>query len=179
MQNFYYRIDEDLRPARSHMNYPTHENINRYGDMIADLGGADVCYAPIGWSGHVAFIEPDEFKGDLEEWKKSGPKLVDLSPFTILQNSLFSDFGEAGDWSWIPPKAVTIGPAEIVNSKLVCSWNGYFGEGKNVTWQKFIVRLAVHGPVTTKVPASILQTLHTNFHISDKIATNITAEIDY
>jgi 6-phosphogluconolactonase/glucosamine-6-phosphate isomerase/deaminase len=178
--NFYYRIDEDLRPPKNHMNSPTHENIDKYGEMIENLGGADVCYAPIGWSGHIAFIEPDQFEAPtLEEWKNLGPRIVDLSPFTTLQNSLFPDFGAAGDWSWIPPKAATIGPAQIVKSKLVSSWNGYFGEGWNVSWQKFIVRLAIHGPVTPKVPASILQTLRTDFYISEKLAENIEAKFDY
>ncbi|GAJ16275.1 unnamed protein product, partial [marine sediment metagenome] len=57
---------------------------------IEDLGGADACYSGPGWTGHLAFIEPDapEFEGSLEEWKKMGPRIVTLSPFTIAQNSL-------------------------------------------------------------------------------------------
>lgn len=172
MENFYYKIDEELRPPKTHVCSPTHDNIDRYGDMIEDVGGADVCYAPIGWSGHVAFIEP-EFESNLEDWKKIGSRVVDLSPFTILQNSLFPEFGESGDWSWIPPKAATIGPAQIIGSKLISSWNGYFVAGTKVSWQRFIVRLAAHGPVTPQVPASILQTLRTDFYITETLAENI------
>ena len=59
--------------------------------MIDDMGGADVCYGGIGWSGHIAYIEPgsEAFAApSLEEWKKIGPRIVELTPFSILQNRL-------------------------------------------------------------------------------------------
>lgn len=176
MKNFFYRVDEDLRPLKNHINSPTDKNISRYGEMIEELGGADVCYGGIGWSGHLAFIEPDindDFKGNVDEWKSIGPRIVDLSPFTILQESLSSEFGMSGDWSWIPPKAATIGPSQIVGAKLRSSWNGFVIEGTNLSWGRFIVRLAAHGPVTPQVPASILQTLRTDFYISETVSRNI------
>ena len=57
---------------------------------IADMGGADVCYSGPGWTGHLAFVEPDapEFDAPLEEWKQMGPRVCTLSPFTLAQNSL-------------------------------------------------------------------------------------------
>jgi len=27
--------------------------------MIEDAGGADICYSGPGWTGHVAFVDPD------------------------------------------------------------------------------------------------------------------------
>ena len=177
--NFYMRLREDLRPPIDHILSPTHENIDKYGEMIEELGGADVCYAPIGWDGHVAFIEPDQFEApSLEEWKKLGPRIVELSPITILQNSLFPEFGSAGDWSIVPPKAATIGPEQIVKSRLICSWNGYFAGAGFANWQRFIIRLVAHGPVTPKVPASILQTLNTEFVVSESLVENIVLKSD-
>ena len=78
--NFYYRIEESLRPPENQILGPTNDNHRDYGKMIDDLGGADVCYGGIGWSGHIAFIEPGapEFEGSLEEWKAMGPRLVTL-----------------------------------------------------------------------------------------------------
>ena len=38
---------------------PNNANIADYGKMLADLGGADCCYSGPGWTGHLAFIEPD------------------------------------------------------------------------------------------------------------------------
>ncbi len=68
--DFYYRIDDNLRPPEDQVNFPTDKNINDYGKMIEDVGGADVCYGGIGWSGHIAYWEPDiiekEFGGDAE-----------------------------------------------------------------------------------------------------------------
>ena len=145
--------------------------------MIADLGGADVCYGGIGWSGHIAYIEPgsEAFAGSsLEEWKKIGPRIEELTPFSILQNCLGPEFGQSGDWWAVPPKGATIGPAEIVGAKLRSSWNGFAVGRSLVSWQRFTVRLAAHGPVTPLVPASILQTAPTEFFLSETLAADIT-----
>ena len=98
---FYAEIDEPLRPPERQICGPTTKNINDYGRMIADAGGADACYSGPGWTGHLAFIEPDapEFPGDLEEWKRMGPRIVTLNPFTIAQNSLHGFFGASGSVS--------------------------------------------------------------------------------
>jgi glucosamine-6-phosphate deaminase len=173
--NFYNRLDKDLRPPEGNIQGPTNNNLENYGKMIEDLGGADVCYGGIGWSGHVAFIEPGapEFDGSFEEWKTMGARIVTLSPFTIAQSCLDADFGMSGDWSWIPPKAATIGPAQIIGARLRSSWNSFTINRTDVSWQRFTVRLALHGPVTNKVPASILQIGPTELHISESVAGDI------
>lgn len=90
MRYFYYEIDKKLRPPKDHFVGFTNENLKEYGKMIDDLGGADICYSGPGWTGHLAFIEPDapEFQGTLEEWKNMSARIVTLSPFTLAQNSL-------------------------------------------------------------------------------------------
>lgn len=157
MQNFFLKIDPDLRPKMENIHFPTKEFISAYGGMIEDEGGADVCYGGIGWCGHIAFWEADlghEFGADLEGFKQAGPRCVELTPMTIMQNALHS-FG--GDWSWVPPKANTIGPKEIVSARERSFWlDGDLGGG--VSWQRFIGRLCAHGPVNTLVPGSLLQT---------------------
>jgi len=181
--NFYYKLDKDLRPSEDQIVGPTDKNFKDYGKMIEDLGGADVSYGGIGWSGHNAFIEPgaEEFEGSLEEWKKMGPRIVTLNPFTIAQSSLEADVGSSGDWSAIPPRAATIGPAQVIGAKLRCSWNGFtipwnplsMGSSLSTSWQRFTVRLALHGPITPKVPASILQIGRTNVFITETVAQDI------
>jgi len=175
LNNFYYRIDETLRPPRSQVQGPTTKNIGDYGKMIEDLGGADLCDGGIGWSGHVAFVEPGspEFTGDLEEFKQMGPRVVTLTPFTLAQSCLDADFGMSGDWSSVPPKALTIGPAQVLGAKLRNSWNSFNISGTALSWQRFTVRLAMHGPITPEVPASILQVGPTNMYVSETIAENI------
>ncbi len=175
-KNYLYKnIDEDLRPPENQIKGPTNENIDDYGKMIADLGGADACYSGPGWTGHLAFIEPDapEFDADLEEWKKMGARIVTLSPFTIAQNSLHGSFGMSGDMAFVPPKAATIGPAEVIASKYRMDMHALTTAGTFVSWQRLITRLVLHGPVTPKVPESILQTLPTDVIVSETAAQNI------
>lgn len=179
LNNFYYRIDPDLRPPLSQVQGPTKANLADYAGMIEDAGGVDLCDGGIGWSGHVAFIEPGapEFAAEsLEEWLSLGPRLVTLTPFTLAQTALDADFGMSGDWSNIPPKAVTIGPAQIRAARLRQSWNHFTLADTDVSWQRFTVRLAAHGPVTSQCPASILQLGPTNFFISETVAQNIAPD---
>jgi 6-phosphogluconolactonase/glucosamine-6-phosphate isomerase/deaminase len=180
--NFMARLDPDLAPPENQIQGPTNKNWRDYGKMIEDLGGADVCYGGIGWSGHVAFIEPGspEFStDDLEEFKQMGPRLVTLSPFSIAQSSLDPDLGMSGDWSNVPPKGFTIGPKEILGAKLRSSWNPFTIASTSVSWQRFSVRFGAHGPITPKVPSTILQIGPTQMYISETIAQNIESHTEF
>lgn len=171
-ENFFLKIDKELRPPESQIHFPTTEVIKSYSDMIEDMGGADVCYGGIGWCGHIAFWEAhlgEEFGGDLKAFKRASARLVELHPMTIMQNALHS-FG--GDWSWVPPKANTIGPRDILGSKDRSFWlDGYLGGG--VSWQRFIARLVAHGPVNTAVPGSILQEAPGTYTIMGPVADDV------
>jgi len=172
MDSFFLLIDADLRPPMNQIHFPTSENIGHYGQMIDDLGGADVCYGGIGWCGHIAFWEADlghEFGDDLDAFRDAGPRIVELTPMTIMQNALHS-FG--GDWSWVPPKAATIGPAQIVGARARSFWlDGDLGGG--VSWQRFIARLCAHGRVNTLVPGSLLQTEPGTYTILGGVADDV------
>jgi glucosamine-6-phosphate deaminase len=172
MEQFFLKIDPELRPPREQIHFPTSKNIGEYGKMIADMGGADVCYGGIGWCGHIAFWEADlglEFGDDLDAYQRAGPRIVELTPMTIMQNALHS-FG--GDWSWVPPKAATIGPAQIVGAKDRSFWlDGFLGGG--VSWQRFIARLCAHGRVNTLVPGSLLQTVPGTYTIYGPVADDV------
>lgn len=174
-QNFYYAIDEDLRPPKNQFIGPTSENINDYGKMIEDMGGADACYSGPGWTGHLAFIEPNapEFDAELDEWREMGPRIVTLSPFTLAQNSLHGSFGMSGDIAIVPPKAATIGPKEVIAAKYRMDISSLSVHNSATSWQRLMTRLVTHGPVTPKVPTSIHQELKTDFYISELIARNI------
>lgn len=182
---FYSHLDPALRPPESQIQGPTTANIGDYSRMLTDLGGADACYSGTGWSGHTAFIDPDapEFACErqdddawLEAWKQMGTRLVTLSPYTILQNALHASFGRCGDTAAVPPKAATIGPADILAAKhrmdrsaITIGGSG----GSSTSWQRFITRLLLHGPITPRVPASILQAAPTTFIIAESVAADI------
>jgi glucosamine-6-phosphate deaminase len=178
---FYSKIDSDLRPPEKQIQGPSNVNIKSYGRMIADLGGADICYSGPGWTGHIAFIEPaaPEFAASsLEEWKKMGPRVCTLSPLTIAQNSLHGDFGASGDICAVPPKAATIGPAEVIAAKHRIDLHAITVGGSAVSWQRLTTRLVLHGPTTPRLPSSILQTLRTDVWISESAAQDIEPQLN-
>jgi len=172
LERFFGLIDAELRPPESQIHFPTREAIGDYSSRIEELGGADVCCGGIGWCGHIAFWESHlghEFAGDLDAYKRAGARLVELHPMTIMQNALHS-FG--GDWSWVPPRANTIGPKDILGAKHRSFWlDGDLGGG--VSWQRFIARLVAHGPVSEFVPGSILQTARTDYTILGGVADDV------
>ncbi len=173
---FYSQIDPKLRPPEKQVHGFTNKNLADYGKMITDLGGADICYSGPGWTGHLAFIEPDapEFAAaNLEEWKKFGPRVCTLSPFTIAQNSMHGSFGASGDLCAVPPKAATIGPAQVIEAKNRIDLHSISIGGTPISWQRLTTRLVLHGPVTPLVPESILQTLRTDVWVTENAARDI------
>jgi len=173
---FYHILDKSIRPPENQLHGFTTKNLKDYGKMISDLGEADIVYSGPGWTGHLAFIEPDapEFKtSSMEEWMKMGPRLVTLSPFTIAQNSLHGSFGMSGDLAKVPPKAVTIGPEQVVNAKHRFQLFGISIHGTSTSWQRLIARLVMHGKPTPLVPESVNQLLRTDAFVTETIAMNI------
>lgn len=176
---FYNNLNPNLRPPENQMVGLTNENFKDYGQMITDLGGADICYAGPGWTGHLAFVEPDapEVPKDLEEFKAMGPSIVTLSPFTLAQNSLHGSFGSSGDIAAVPPKAATIGPAQLLEAKHNLNQYGITIKGTESSWQRLIARLALFGPVTPLVPDSVIQLKKADIWVSESIANPI--EVDW
>ncbi len=168
-------IDEDLRPPRSQVFGPNNQTVDHYLDLMQEAGGVDVSYTGPGWTGHLGFVEPDapEFAGTLEEFKQMGARICTLSPYTLAQNSLHGCFGSSGDLAAVPPKAATIGPKEIIAAKHRWEMAGIGVHGTATSWQRLSARLCYHGPVTPKLPSSILQELRTDCYITENIASNI------
>lgn len=178
---FYYEIDEDLRPPRGQfVLFSDLKDVGDYSKKLADIGGADICYSGPGWTGHLAFIEPDapELQAPLDEWKTFGSRIVTLSPFTIAQNSLHGCFGFSGDLTAVPPKAATLGPADVIGAKHRLDFHGITVGGSLNSWQRLMTRLLLHGTVTPLLPASILQTLKTDVYVTEKAAMNIETNWD-
>ena len=149
--------------------------------MITDLGGADLCYAGPGWTGHFAFVEPDapEVPRNLEEFKAMGTSIVTLSPFTLAQNSLHGSFGASGDIAAVPPKAATVGPAQYLQAKHTINTYGIGVHGTTTSWQRLIARLTLFGPVTPLVPDSIVQLRQSaDVRVTENIARPIEVNWD-
>jgi glucosamine-6-phosphate deaminase len=174
--NFFNLIHPELRPPLRQIHFPTTDVIDHYFESMQEAGGVDVCYGGIGWCGHIAFWESHlghEFGDDLDAYLKARAHLVTLNPMTIMQNALHSF---AGDWSLVPPKANTIGPAEIMTAKR-CSFWLYGSITRDVAWQRFIARLVAYGPINTLVPGSILQLAKTDYVLVGSVADNVVINV--
>lgn len=178
MKYFYAKINPELRMPEGNIVYPTTKNIKDYSKMICDAGngGADICYSGPGWTGHIAFIDPDvpEFACDsVEEFINMDARVATLNPMTIMQNSLHGIFGQSGDISNVPPKAATIGPADVKRSRHRIESHALTTGGTFSSWQRMVSRLILYGEVTPQVPASILQLWETEVFVSEQIAKPI------
>ncbi len=174
LKYFVMQIDEELRMPMENVVYPTDRNIRDYSSMITETGegGADVIYTSPGWTGHIAFVDPvDEFlTDDIDEYLKQDARIVTLHPLTVAQNSLHGVFGQSGDVGNVPPKAATIGPADIVRARERIEIHALLTNGTFSSWQRMVSRLILHGPVTPLVPSSIFQLLKTQVYVSEAIA---------
>ena len=109
-----------------------------FDSLINGFGGIDLQLLGIGQNGHIGFNEPnDTFI--------AGTHVVDLSEDTRRANS--SMFSDPDD---MPRSAVTMGMGAIMHARrIVLIANG--------AAKSNALRAAIEGPVTPRVPASILQ----------------------
>ena len=113
-----------------------------YDAHIRELGGIALQLLGMGHNGHIGFNEPaDEFVGPTH--------VVELAQSTIDANKRF--FASEAD---VPRQALTMGMAAILQARSVVVVVS--GEDKAE-----IVHKAFFGPITPRVPASLLQ-LHPN-----------------
>ena len=113
-----------------------------YDAHIRELGGIYLQLLGMGHNGHIGFNEPaDEFVGPTH--------VVELAQSTIDANKRF--FASEAD---VPRQALTMGMAAILQARSVVVVVS--GEDKAE-----IVHKAFFGPITPRVPASLLQ-LHPN-----------------
>jgi glucosamine-6-phosphate deaminase len=111
----------------------------RYDRAIAAAGGIDVQLLGIGTNGHIGFNEP----GDA---LIASTHRATLHPGTREANALL--FG--GDVAQVPQSALTMGIGTILSAREVILVA--FGERK-----AHCIERMVHGPVSTQLPASLLQ----------------------
>lgn len=110
----------------------------RYDQAIAAAGGIDIQVLGIGRNGHIGFNEPaDEFT--------YGTHVVTLAADTIEANARF--FRSADE---VPRQAVSMGIGNIMAAK--CVVLVATGESKAKA-----VYDTIRGPITPRVPASVLQ----------------------
>lgn len=114
----------------------------RYDQVLEDVGQVDIQLLGMGHNGHIGFNEPSDFF-------EKGTHCVDLAQSTIEANKRFFEKEED-----VPRQAYTMGIQSIMRAaKVLVIVSG--------AEKAEIVAEAFAGPVTPRVPASVLQ-LHQN-----------------
>ncbi len=111
----------------------------RYEQAIAAAGGLDLVVLGLGTNGHIGFNEP-------ADGLPARTHVVELTEETRAAN--VDGFG--GDVTQVPARAITMGVGTMLQARRVIMVAT--GESKAA-----IVAAALEGPVTTKVPGSLLQ----------------------
>lgn len=158
-RNLFDHVNIDLRNTNipNGLEPDARKECSRYDAVIHSLGGVDLQLLGIGGNGHIGFNEP------CEEFVK-GTHCVDLTQATIDANARFFESPEL-----VPRQAYTMGVLDIMQAKRVVMIAT--GEKKAQA-----VRDSFWGPVTPKVPASILQ-LHPDFTlVADEAALSLCPE---
>lgn len=110
----------------------------RYEDILSRLNGVDIQLLGLGHNGHIGFNEPaDAFARTTH--------CVDLSQSTIDANKRFFEREED-----VPRQAYTMGIGTIMRARKILLMVSGADKAE-------ILRTALCGPVTPRVPASILQ----------------------
>jgi glucosamine-6-phosphate deaminase len=142
----------DLPKSSSHFPGPSRNGPLEYDRKIERAGGLDICVAGLGTNGHVGFNEP-------------GPSLhamthrVKLLLATRRANAhLFG--GRVAD---VPPFAFSMGIGTILRARAVLLL--VTGADKGA-----VVKRALFGRVTTRIPASLLQTHPNSVVVLDRSA---------
>lgn len=126
----------------------------RYNELIRSLGGIDLQLLGIGGNGHIGFNEPSSvFEKETH--------LVTLAEHTRQSNARF--FASIDE---VPTHAYTMGIKSIMDAGKILLLAS--GEAKAQT-----LYTAFFGPVTPKLPASILQLHHDCVVIADEPALTV------
>jgi len=131
-------IDEANTNIPDGMESDANKEAARYEEIIKGLGGVDLQLLGLGHNGHIGFNEPsDIFPKDTH--------IVDLQESTIEANKRF--FASIDE---VPRQAYTMGIGTIMRArKILLIVSG--------AEKADILHDVICGPVTSKVPASILQ----------------------
>lgn len=111
---------------------------SRYEGIIRGLGGVDLQLLGLGHNGHIGFNEPDDAFATITH-------CVDLQPSTIEANKRF--FASIDD---VPKQAYSMGIGTIMRAKKIL----LIVSGAE---KADILKEVLYGPVTPRVPGSILQ----------------------
>ena len=125
-----------------------------YDAALAEAGGLDICLLGIGANGHIGFNEPAAAL-------RADTHVATLAPGTRASNAEL--FG--GRMRDVPRQGLTLGMGGILGARAVVLLATGAGKAD-------IVRRALTGPITTRVPASFLQAHPNAIAVLDRAAAS-------
>ena len=180
MKYFYNRLEEHLRMPMEQIHFFTAENVNTYSDELAALGGADVAYTALSWSGGIGAIDPESFPAEtMDEFLAMGSRLVTPMAEMIAHDSLRGMFGCSGDIANVPPRAATVGPKDLMAAREWIDVEYLVGCGGNPAHQKFPLQLAMYGPICPQNPGSMMRLHAGTCYVAPTVATPASTPPDY
>ncbi|MEA3337484.1 MAG: hypothetical protein U9R25_16415 [Chloroflexota bacterium] len=144
-------LDADKKLPPEQLILPDPADLDLVRRKMEEYGPIDVAYGGFGINGHFAFNSPPTEEVDLETFKNTSVRIVELREGDIIQMAMG---GTAGNIEMIPPKGCTIGLRELLSPEQI-----------HLTfmrsWHAGVLRRALFGPVTPSFPGSLVQ-LHPN-----------------
>ena len=147
---FFSLLPDDRRPLPGNVIFPDPDAPGRVTELLDSIGGADICWAGFGITGHVAFNDPPQMSGeatDIESFRSCRTRKVTICPMSMAQMAMG---GTNGNMEAIPTRAVTVGMHELLQAKR-------FRLTFMRNWHAGLWRRALLGPVTSAFPGSLLQ----------------------
>ena len=173
MRYFYQRVEEHLRMPMENIHFWTKENTETYSDELAALGGADVAYTALSWTG-IGAIDPEAYPAEtMEAFLAMGSRCVPLSLETATFDSMRGMFGCSGDIANVPPRAVTVGPKDLAAAKERVDVAYLTSCGGEHSHQKTALKLGLLGPVCPQNPASMMRLYPGLCLVDERIATPV------
>ncbi len=154
----------NVPPPRVHVPDGMAEDVpeacEAYERAIVDAGGIDLQLLGIGTNGHIGFNEPSSSLASRTRLK------------TLSRNTIAANAGFFGGESRVPRHVITMGVGTIMDSRRCLLMA--FGEDKASA-----VAQMVEGPVSARLPASVLQLHPRTYVILDEAAASRLELGDY
>jgi glucosamine-6-phosphate deaminase len=148
LRNLLDRLDVDKRLPPDQLILPDPEDLGLVQRTLEKYGGIDVLYGAFGINGHFAFNSPPGEDVDLETFRNTSVRIVELREGDVIQMAMG---GTGGNVELVPPKACTLGMKELLGAKEI---RLMFMR----SWHAGVLRRALFGPVTPQFPGSLVQT---------------------
>lgn len=143
-REFYSKLPDPLTIPPENRIFPSPDRPEALAGIIQERGGVDACFGGIGLNGHLAFNEPETIS--VEEFAQRPTRVLEIAPESRAHMAV----NLSAPLDLIPRRAVTVGMLEILAARRLRIY-------ANRPWQRGIVRVALHRPISPLCPASYLQ----------------------